>query len=279
MSVRTVSNKALSTHAYFLNLFTVFLLCLPLASCAVFERSLPPTGPEIQWDRKNAKEILARLRHDQKRIIDLTAVFSLSLDPPPQGQPSHLHGLIFFAKGPNGPRVRIKGLGIFGRLLFDLMQKGDAIQIYIPSQETLYQGQAIKEEKTGNVWKDMLTTVFADLSRIPISEEPVLLFNNDTVILPLVNGELWLDRKNALPRQWHRKEQIVFYDRYEHKPDLPPIPTRFRVETTDGSQRAICRLSQVCVNCDIAHIFDLSGYKARFVRDLSELDALSSPGF
>ncbi|MCP4668208.1 MAG: hypothetical protein GY849_17805, partial [Deltaproteobacteria bacterium] len=97
------------------------LLCLLLPCCAFFERPLPTTDPEIDWRRKTPKEVLSRLCYEQKRMTSLTAAFSLSLDPPPEGMPSHLRGVLFFARGTRGPLVRIKGLGPFGRLLFDMV--------------------------------------------------------------------------------------------------------------------------------------------------------------
>ncbi|MCP4570206.1 MAG: hypothetical protein GY841_21720, partial [FCB group bacterium] len=144
--------------------------------------------PEIEWRRKTPKEILSRLSYEQKRMTSLTAAFSLSLDPPPEGRPSHLRGVLFFARGTRGPLVRIKGLGPFGRLLFDMVLKGEAVQVYIPSERTLYKGEAGDEALGRNVWKDTLTAMFADFSRASVLEEAALTILDNHVILPLKDG-------------------------------------------------------------------------------------------
>jgi hypothetical protein len=257
----------------------LFVLCLVLSCCAVTKDPPPQAVPGLAWRQKTPKEILSRLRYDQNRIRSLSAAFSLSLEPPPEGRPSSLRGVLFFARGSHGPRVRIKGLGLFGRLLFDMVLKGDDIQIYIASQRTLYRGRADHLKKGGNVWKDTLTAMFADFSGASVSENAALTFRDDHVILPLKEGEILIDRKTAMVRQWRRKGEVITYDDFEHKPGLPSIPTRIDVQAHDASQRAFCKLRQVCVNCDTTDVFDLSGYKPRAVLHVRELEKASGHGF
>jgi len=212
------------------------------------------------------------MQSDQQKIKNLTAAFFLSLDPPPKGQPSHMHGIMFFARRPKDLLVRIKMQGPFGSLLFDMVRKGKEVQIYIPSRRTLYRGLTNKQKKTGNAWGEILSSMFADFSSMALSSSYELSFKKDMLILPLLNGELWIDRKRALIREWHHGGRIITYDRYESQPDLPSIPTLIRLKTTDGSKRAECRLSQVSVNSNLDHVFDLSSHEPQFVRDIKELN-------
>ena len=202
----------------------------------------------------------------------MTAVFSISLDPPPKGRPSHLNGIIFFDRRHDGPVVRIKGLGLFGYLLFDLVQEKDSIEIYIPSRNTLFRGKINNGKETGYILENMTSLMFIDFSKAYVKDGATLSYKNDMVILPLATGELMVGRKDALLREWHRGKQVVLYDRYEQKKGEPPIPTLIRVITDGGAQRAVCSLSQVCLNYSMENVFDLSVYKARFVKDLSDLD-------
>ena len=226
----------------------------------------------MEWEKARPHEVLARLAIEQNKVRSLTAVFSISLDPPPKGRPSHLNGIIFFDRRHNGLVVRIKGLGLFGYLLFDLVQKRDSIEIYIPSRHTLFRGKINNEEKTGYILVDMTSLMFIDFSKAYVKDGATLSYKNNMVIVPLATGELMLGRKDALLREWHRGKQVVLYDRYEQKEGEPPIPTLICVTTEGGAQRAVCSLSQVCLNYSMENVFDLSVYKARFVKDLSDLD-------
>jgi hypothetical protein len=233
--------------------------------------------PKIVWEGKDASRVLDRLREEQARITDLTAAFFLSVDPPPEGQPSSMRGILFYSKGPKGPLVRIKVLGPFGRLLFDLLQKGNEIQVYVPSRRTLYQGKH-RPEAEGNAFQELLTAMFTDFSRARASRNSALRVEQDHVVLSLVDGRLLLDRNTGLIRQWLQPDLHIFYDHYTRHPGFPPVPTHIRARRVDGNRRAICKLSQVVLNSDIADLFDLSGYRARFIKDLEELGRTPSFG-
>lgn len=259
-------------------LLGLFLLCIALPSCALFKPSINTAKPEIEWHKKTPTELLSRLRDDQNSIKSLTAAFSLSLDPPPEGRPSNMRGVLFFASGSQGPLVRIKGLGPFGRLLFDMLLKGEEVQIYIPSKHTLYKGKANNQKESRNVWKEAFTAMFADFSTVAVPEKAVLSFRDNYVVLPLKDGEILIDRKTAQVRQWRRNGEVVTYDNFEHEPGLPSIPTQIDLVSNDESQKASCKLRQVCVNCDTTDVFDLSGYKPKSVRHLRELNKSSEVG-
>jgi len=262
-----------ATRMIFILLFLVFFIL----SCAAPEPVHLPQRSDIEWDTKTPQQVLDYLRHNQENMTDLTAAFSLSVDPPPEGQPSHIRGVLFFAKEPEGPRVRIKGLGPFGRILFDLVQEGKSLQIYVPSRKTLYQGQTDLKSSKKNIWGDTLRTMFSDLSGVSVSEGTALSFREGMVIVSLEDGKLMIDQSNGVIRERHSQKKIIVYDRYDQKPGLPSIPSHIEVKTTDSTVHAVCELSQIRVNSNIPDAFDLSGYNPKNVRDLKELDMISMP--
>ena len=253
----------------------IFLICLQTVflclSCAVSDKALPPE-PSMTWDAQTPKQVMDRLRHDQEKITDLTAAFSLSVDPPTEGQPSSLRGVIFFSKRLEETSLRIKGLGPFGRILFDLVQTGNDLQVYVPSRKTLYTGKTGSTTQTRNIWSDMLRTMFADYSDLKIAPRTDLTFKKDRVIVPLEHGEIIIDSRTGLVRERQEKEKLIFYDRYEQEPGLPPIPTLIEVKKTDSTLQAVCRLSHVRVNTLLSDVFNLSAYKPLVVRDMKELE-------
>lgn len=252
-----------------------FLICLQTAflcfSCAVSEKSHRPE-PSIPWDTKTSDQVLECLKHDQEKITDLAAAFSLTVDPPTQGRPSNMRGILFFSKRLEETSLRIKSLGPFGRILFDLLQTGNDLQIYVPSRKTLYLGKTNSTLQTQNVWSDMLRTIFADFSELKIAPRADLIFKNGTVIVPLVHGKIIINSKTGLVRERHEQEKVIFYDRYEQKSGLPPIPTHIEVQKTDSTLHAVCRLSHVRVNSRLSGVFDLSAYKPKVIRDLKDLE-------
>jgi hypothetical protein len=253
--------------AFFICLQTAFL-CL---SCAASDKSRHPE-PSMTWDSQTPRQVVERLRHDQEKIIDLTASFSLSVDPPAEGQPSTLHGVIFFLKSLKGTSLRIKGLGPFGRIVFDLVQTGDDLQVYVPSRKTLYMGKKDSTVQTRNIWGDMLRTMFADYSDLKTAPKADLTFKEGMVIVPLEHGEIMINSKTGLVRKRYERDKVIFYDRYEQEPGLPPIPTHIEVRKTDSTLHAVCRLSHVRVNSQLSDVFDLSVYNPMVVRDMKELE-------
>lgn len=256
-------------------LFFLLLSAFFMFSCAAPEKIHPPVTSEMDWTTKTPEQILEHLKHDQEKVKDLTAAFSLSVDPPPEGQPSHMRGVLFFAKKPEGPCIRIKGLGPFGRTMFDLVQEGNALQIYIPSRKTLYKGEIDLKAKNKNIWEETLRKMFPDFSGSRISEGSVLTFKEEMVIVPLHNEKLMIDRKSGLVREYHTQKKIIIYDRYDQKPEVPPMPTYIEVKTTDSSLHAVCKLSQIQINRNLSDAFDLSAYNPQNVLDLKALDGVS----
>ncbi len=273
-----MNNNALDSHKHWFMVCIILLLPFVFISCAFFKQPIPLSRTEILWTKETPEAVLSRLRQEQNKITDLTAIFSLSLEPPPKGQPSHIHGLLFFSRRPLGLLIRIKGLGPFGRILFDLVHKGDDVQIYIPSRHTLYRGQANQKASSKSIWLDMFSTLMPDVSTAVAAKGSGFSFREAMAIIHLADGEIWIDKKTALILQWHQRGKVVVFDKYEKiTADLPPIPTYIRVTTTGGSQNAVCRLSQVSLTSNAAHTFELSGYKPRFIRDLNEINTQSNP--
>jgi hypothetical protein len=246
------------------------LFCLMLCACATTGKEFPGPEQTIQWDQETPKSILDRLQKEQARIISLTASFSVLLDPPPEGQSSYLRGVIFFKNSNKGPQVRIKGLAPFGGTLFDMVARGDAVEIYIPARSTLYKGRR-DQTRPGNFWADTLQNMLPDFSKFHVKENTVLSFKGHSVILPLAEGEIHLDKETGHVFKWISGERLALYDNYEKQQGLPPIPSRISIERTDSPTKAVIRLDQITLNNNLRDVFDLGIYKARSVRNLSEL--------
>ncbi|MCJ7772987.1 MAG: hypothetical protein MUP22_07630, partial [Desulfobacterales bacterium] len=188
---------------------------------------------------------------------------------PPKGQPSNLQGVLFYATSRKGPLIRIKSISAFGRIMFDLVQKNDTVQIYIPSRQTLYSGRV--EEEKSNAWQGIFTSLFADLSLMTVQENADLIIKKDVVILPLTQGTFHLDRKTGLLQKWVQPHNTIYYDDYLSTTGAPPFPTRIFVSSSDNLNKASCVFNQVQINKDIRDVFDLSDYHPKFTRDVSEL--------
>jgi len=271
-----MDNKLHRLKPYIYNLIVVLFPII--VSCAIFKGPPSTEESELSWEGKTPDQVLAHLQEDREKIADLTAAFSISVDPPPAGRPSHMQGVLFFARRPEGPYIRIKGLGIFGRILFDVVQKGDDIHIYVPSQQTLYRGRISREEETQNVWGNFSSEMFDDFSDTLVLKGTGLRFLGEMVILPLTDGEIRLDRKTGLVRQWDQQKRIIVYDHYKQQAQgLPPIPTHITIKAKADSQQVVCRLSQVSLNPLTTDVFDLSAYDPKIVRELDEMEAVSMP--
>lgn len=251
----------------------ILTICLSgfflLPSCVLRPTVTPQKDKRIHWEEKKPKEILNKLRQEQKQITDFTAGFSILLDPPPKGQPSNLQGVLFYASSPKGPFIRIKSIGAFGRVMFDLVQKQDTVQIYIPSRQTLYSGQMKKDN--GNAWQEIFTSMFPDFSLMTVPQNADLIIEKKWVILPLTGGAFYLNRENGIVQKWTQGKRVIYFEDYISSPGHPPFPTRIYATSSDNLNKASCVFSQVQINTGINHVFDLSGYHPKFKRDINEL--------
>ena len=253
-------------------LLMLIIACCVFSSCVAGRQSPAPPATAIDWEDRTPRDVLAALRAEQEKITSLTAAFSLSVDPPPKGRPSHMQGVMFFSTAGANPRVRIQCLGFLGRILFDMVLKDGAVELYVPSRRTMFTGRADRAG-AGNAWQDVMSAMLFDISEAALPEDAALSFEKDMVVLQLKNGELRLDRANGLIRQWRQAETITSYDRYTaHTPGLPPLPEHIEIQAVDGSRRAVFMLSQPNLNKVPDDVFDLSDYTPEAVRDFSELE-------
>ena len=243
-----------------------------ISSCSTLTGEVRPGGYKIEWDKKTPAEVLEELRRDQEGILDLSAHFSISFDPPPEGQFSNLQGLLIFARGNQGPLLRIRALAPFGRLMFDLVQKGGVMEIYVPSQDTLYRGDIRGKGPGEHALGRDLTGMFEDFSGLKPADEAEFEFSDGFVFLPLTDGVLKFDRESGYLREVSRNGRKTLYSRYRDVSGPSPVPTHIRVIADGGSQVIDCSLSQVCLNCHPEHAFDLSNYAPGSIKDLQEID-------
>lgn len=225
----------------------------------------------MPWHETTPSDIITRLQNNQDNIRDMTAAFTISLDPPPAGQPSSLQGVFFFANSPDQKAVRVKAMGVFGRLLFDMIQKNDTVQIFIPSTRTLYRGNMENQDLAGNPFAQLFQNMFADFTKISAATGKDLIIRTHTVVVPLTDGELVMDRATGFITQWRRTDQTLFYDDYEIKNILQPVPARIRIVSENGNRKGMCRLSQIALNTDFGNIFDLSAYNPDHIKRMEEL--------
>ena len=256
-----------ATICIFIPLFLLFLI-----SCSLLRQDKTPDRDKIDWSKKTPAGVLDELKSNQKGIRDLTAHFSISLDPPPEGKFSNLQGIFIFERAENGPRIRIKAMAPFGRVMFDLVQKGNSMEIYVPSRNTLYRGDIHKGSPEGNAWGSALMGMFEDFSAVEAAEGAEFVISDDFAVLPLTDGALKFDIKSGYLVGVSRKEKTTLYGRYEHTAGPYPIPTHIEIISKGGSQRVECSLSQICMNCDPGDVFHLDIYNPGFTKDLDEID-------
>lgn len=230
---------------------------------------MPPADVGIRWEEKTAAAVFSDLVRKQQQIRNFTAAFSITMTPPPKGRPAHLQGVMVFEKTATGPVVRIQGMGPFGRTAFDMVRRENRVEIYIPGKKTLYHGPVPTRP---DAWGSLFSGMFTDLSETAVRENSRLKVESDAVRLDLTDGFLLLDKQTGLLKRYHRKDGILTYDSYLRQTDAPSIPGHIRLEKTDGSLRAECRLDQIRINTDPGNAFDLTHYAPVFIRDINELD-------
>jgi len=236
-----------------------------------------PVNAELDWRHETAATVLARLRDSRQKFTNLSAFFTLSLEPPPQGSFANLSGVLFVGEGNPRPPVRIKALGVFGRLLFDMVQSEKRLEIYVPAQQTLYQGTIDDKMPGESPFGEAFQVMMIDWSAMQIKAGTSLVFNGDEVIVTLTEGELHLDRRTGLIKSWKNGKQVVEYDDYQQEAGFTqPIPAHIEIRAIDNSQHAVCTLRNIARQ-DNEISFSLAGYNPVHIRELSELPGADGP--
>jgi len=255
-------------------LVVLFVLLLTTISC-VGKRSQPffQEGAKIDWENETPESVLSRLQYSGRKLTNLTSFFSLSLDPPPKGHFSNLSGILYVKRTKNKQKVRIKAQGMFGRVLFDMVHNGSNMEIYVPSQKTLYKGNTKKDLPGDSPFGEVFESLMVDLSSMKIKKGlPLLMQKNDVIILLNDGGKLLLDKTTGLIMSYQNKKQEIFYKGYQRVAGYPPVPIIIEINSLENNRKARCELRDVNFD-DNADNFSLAQYKPRHVKELSELEA------
>jgi hypothetical protein len=252
----------------------VFLiLCLPFLLFACGDiRSLPKDATSGEGGvEESVTDILHRLHLEQQRIMNLSAAFSLSLENPEQGWPSQIQGVIFWRKTEqNEEDLRIKGMSLLGKVIFDMVKKGNCIRIYVPFTRTLYRGKITDPVKGPGFMQPFTRALFPDFSSLKADEGASPENQGRLTVIPLKKGRLYLDRESGLIKVWQTPQRLIRYGGYFHQADLPPVPATIVSEALDGSPEIVCRLKQIQLNRGGLDM-DMPPYDIREIRDLKAL--------
>ena len=252
----------------------VFVFMLTCSSCA-WKKAQPffQEGAKIDWENETPERVLERLQYSGRKLSNLTAYFSLSLDPPPKGHFSNLSGILYLTRLKGKQKVRIKAQGMFGRVLFDMVHKGNSMEIYVPSNKTLYKGKAKKDVPGESPFGEVFESLMVDLSTMKVKKGlPLLMQKNDVIILLQDEGKLILDKMTGMIMSYRNKTQEIFYKGYQRVSGYPPVPIIIEINSLVDKRKARCKLRDVNFE-DNSDNFSLALYKPRFVKKLDELEA------
>lgn len=227
-------------------------------------------GARIDWEDETPETVLDRLQYSGRQITNLTSFFTLSLDPPPKGHFSNLSGILYLNKKEDGQKVRIKALGVFNRLLFDMIHTGSSMEIYVPSQKTLYKGKTENDLPGESPFGEVFESLMVDFSKMKIRKGASLVMQKDDVVIPLQGGELLLDKMTGLIMSFRNKRQEILYKGYQRVAGYPPVPIVIEINSLEDNRKARCELRDINFD-DNAENFSLALHKPRFVKSLKEL--------
>lgn len=242
--------------------------------CTAINPDAPP-AQNIDWSQESPESIKAKISSSAGELTILSAFFSLSMNPPPEKMMSSLSGVITIDSRGLTPKIRIQAFHLFGSTLFDMVQ-GDRVQIYVPRQKTMYIEEETgggKTEKDPRGPQAIFANMMLDPGSLILAPNQPLQIGADVVTLFLQDGWLNLDTKTGLIVSRHRDDMDIFYSAYTTVASTTVLPTRIRIETTDGSYKATCKLSKLSTPHDLPdQFFELSDYKPDHIKPLGELN-------
>lgn len=178
-------------------IITVSLFLLGISGCKNrrFPSKEAPTL-HINWAQETPESLLESMGNRAKGLDTFTAYFQINMDPPPKKMSSSFSGIIYLSKDGENTRLRIKAFHLFGTTLFDMVAQEGVTKVYIPSKQTLYVGKIDKKQQQEaqgpqEIFSSLMIN-FNDLKAMPGAS---LKIENDTVMLPLVGGEIYFDKK------------------------------------------------------------------------------------
>ncbi len=251
---------------------TLILFLLGIAGCKsrrLHQKDAPAL--HINWAKETPETLLKNMQESSGGLDTFTAYFQINMDPPPKKMPSSFSGILYLSKDGENTRLRIKAFHLFGTTLFDMVSQGGITKVYIPSKQTLYVGkiedkQNDEEQGPRQIFSSLMIN-FNDLKAHPAS---TLKIGEDTVTLPLVNGEMLLDKGTGHILSLTEPDKTTSYSAYQKlAPNFPAIPTDIRLTSSLGKAR--CQLKEVTIYKTMGQEnFDISSYEVKEIKALSE---------
>lgn len=257
----------------FLLFITVALLLLSTSGC----KTRPfPTDQEpalhFNWAQETPESLLASIQSQANTLNNFTAFFQISMDPPPAKMPSSFSGILYISKEGGNTRLRIKAFHLFGTTLFDMVTQDGITKVYIPGKHTLYVGKIDEEQQRhqGQGPQEIFSSLMINFAELVANPEKNLSIEQGIVKVPLVNGELVLDKKNGHILSLTEKEKRITYNAYQKlAPNQPAMPTDINLTSPHGNAR--CQLKEITLYKTMGQEhFDLSKYLVKEIKALSD---------
>ncbi len=255
-------------------LLIIALLVLPFGLSGCKTRRTP-TDQElalhINWAQETPESLLASMQTQANTLNNFTAYFQISMDPPPAKMPSSFSGILYLSKEGDNFRLRIKAFHLFGTTLFDMVSKEGTTKVYIPSKQTIYVGKiTAQQQEEAQGPQKIFSSLMINFAALQTSPKSRLSFEKDRVKLPLMSGELWLDKRTGHILSLIENEKTINYSQYQQlAPNQPAMPTDIHLTTPHGKAR--CQLKEITLYETMGQEhFDLSTYQVKEIKELAE---------